>query len=46
MADGQGNINRSKNTGTVPKIKYSNNAMAVRATKDQIRSPRMANNLV
>ncbi|XP_076273236.1 combover isoform X2 [Rhynchophorus ferrugineus] len=44
MADGTGNINRS-NTGTVPKIKYSNNAAAIRTAKDQSRSPRMSNNL-
>lgn len=45
MADGQGNINRP-NTGTVPKIKYSNNAMAIHSSKDQSKSPRMSNNLV
>ncbi|CAG9762562.1 unnamed protein product [Ceutorhynchus assimilis] len=44
MADGQGNINRP-NTGTVPKKKYSNNAMAVHSTNDQSKGPRMSNNL-
>ncbi|KAL1506727.1 hypothetical protein ABEB36_006034 [Hypothenemus hampei] len=44
MADGQGDINRS-NTGTVPKIKYSNNAMANRPPKDQSKSLRMSHNL-
>ncbi|XP_066253969.1 pericentriolar material 1 protein-like isoform X2 [Euwallacea similis] len=45
MADGQGNLSRRKNTGTVPKIKYSNNAVAMHSSLDQIRTPRMANNL-
>ncbi|XP_048520810.1 pericentriolar material 1 protein isoform X2 [Dendroctonus ponderosae] len=44
MADGQGNINR-RNTGTVPKIKYSNKAAAMRSSKDQPKSGRMSNNL-
>ncbi|XP_050297637.1 pericentriolar material 1 protein isoform X2 [Anthonomus grandis grandis] len=45
MADGQGNINRSKNTGTVPKIKYSNNTMAATSSKDQSKSGRLPNKL-
>ncbi|XP_030761339.1 pericentriolar material 1 protein isoform X2 [Sitophilus oryzae] len=44
MADGTGHKNRP-NTGTVPKIKYSNNAAAIHTSQEQSKGPRMSNNL-